>query len=219
MSGAGSRPHRGNIVSIANLTPEIIHCRVRCDQSVVYQPGQYCMVDVENTARAFSFVTLPGTREVEFLINTRHGGPASRWFRSAKVGDDTSFGHPSGDFLLDPVDTRPLLYIAGGVGLAPIMAHLKELAATHFTRPVTLIVGHRSPENVFWHENLKKFAAETGITYHMYIGPFLDQLAEVPNLSEHAVYICGSAGMCTTVADALYTQGLSPAQVHYELFT
>jgi len=209
----------GAIAALEPLSASVLWCRVATATPLHYQPGQYCMVAVGTTARAYSFATLPGAPSTEWLIDTRPNGPASRFFRQAHVGAPLSFTYPYGDFVVDPDASRPLLYIAGGTGLAPIMAHLSWLTEQKSRRLIKLIVGHRSADEVFWHDKLQQLAATHQFSYQMYIGPFLDKLAEIKNLPEHTAYICGGAAMCTATAERLYQLGASPANVHYELFT
>ena len=208
-----------HIESIESIAANVLHCRLRADRLVPYEAGQYCMVTVGDTARAFSFATPPGNNELEFLINTAPNGPASRFFAAARAGDSLIFTAPYGDFMVDPGDPRPLLYLAGGVGLAPIMAHILRLVQNHTKRPITLVVGHKNSESMFWDQKLTTLAAEHGFSYQGIVGPLIPQLSKISSLPDYTIYLCGSAGMCTATAEALYQQGVSPSQVHYELFT
>jgi benzoate/toluate 1,2-dioxygenase reductase component len=220
MTVAGSpTTYRATIESLESVSASVFYCRLTADTPVSYQPGQYAMVNVGSTARAYSFVTPPATTTVEWLIDTKPNGPASHFFRETRAGESVSFTAPYGDFLLDPADLRPLLYIAGGTGVAPIMAHLLSLLETPLVRPLTLIAGHRSHADMFWRQKLELLAAAHAFTYHGVVGPFQNLLPTLPNLPDHTVYICGSAGMCTATAETLYALGVSPAHVHYELFT
>lgn len=219
MSSSGSQTVRAHVQSIEPIAATVLYCRLATKELVAYEPGHYCMVAVGDTARAYSFATPAGTREIEWLINTAPGGPASLFFSAARSGTALTFTAPYGDFVLDRTDTRPLLYVAGGVGLAPIMAHLLALLAAKTSRPITLLVGHHSRQDMFWHKELAQLSAANRFFYRGVVGPFLDILPGIPNLLLHTVYICGSADMCTATAEALYKLGVSPAQVHYELFT
>jgi ferredoxin-NADP reductase len=219
MSSVAQATFSGRITSIESIAPTVRHCVIALGRTISYQPGQYGMVAVGNTARAFSFVTLPDAATVEFLINTAPGGPASQFFSAAQPADPISFTAPYGDFTVDLRDPRPLLYLAGGVGVAPIIAHIVSLVEQESPRPITLLVGHKSEADVFWDQKLRALAAVHHFSYQMHIGPLIPHLAAIQNLSEHMVYLCGSAAMCTATAEALYKLGVNPAQVNYELFT
>lgn len=207
------------IDAINPVAAGVLHCRLTAASPLAYQPGHYSMVAIHNTARAYSFATPPGSLAIEFLISTTPGGIASQFWSAAQPGQQLTITSPYGDFLLREDDHRPLLYIAGGAGFAPIRAHILWLIAHQSQCPITLIIGHGSLDRMFWNAELTALAAKHGFSYRGIVGRPLDLLDTIPNLPAHTVYICGSAGMCTTTAEALYQRDVPPSQVHYELFT
>lgn len=216
--GKNGGPYEAQVRAIKYLTPTTIYCQAATLSIIPYQPGQYGMVAVADTARAFSFATPPTSNQIEFLVDTRPQGPASLFWQQAQVGTPLRLTAPYGHFLLDD-SASPLLYVAGGTGLAPIRAHLLTLLAQKTPRPLTLIVGHRTAGDVFWRDQLTAVSRQHQFEYHCHIGPLTPALLRLPNISQHQIYICGSAGMCTRSAETLYQLGASPARVHYELFT
>ncbi len=72
----------------------------------------------------------------------------SAWLTDrARVGDDISFTGPHGSFFLRESDS-PLLLLAGGTGLAPILSILRALDAAGSTRPIHLIYGATTDDDV-----------------------------------------------------------------------
>ena len=65
----------------------------------------------------------------------------------AKVGDDIELTGPHGSFFLRESDA-PLLLLAGGTGLAPILSILRTLDAAGSTRPMHLLYGATTDDDV-----------------------------------------------------------------------
>lgn len=207
------------IESLTQLSQTTLHCQLQSREPIPYQTGHYAMVTINHTARAYSFASPPSKTSLEFLVDLRPNGLASHFWQQAHVGQHITFTGPYGHFLLEKDNQRPLLFIAGSTGLAPLRAHLLSLIA-HISRPpIFLIVGHNQSSDAFWDQELSIMAATHNFTYRGVIGRLTDILTSIPNITEYAAYICGSANMVTNTAETLYQRGLSPRHVHYELFT
>ena len=86
--------------------------------------------------RSYSFSTGPGQDEVAFLVrNITHGVLMSPYLRDrAQVGDKIEFTGPLGSFFLREIK-RPVLFLAGGTGLAPFLSMLDKIE--HAAAPST----------------------------------------------------------------------------------
>ncbi len=219
-TGLGNTPtYLATIQSLTSLSRSVIHCRLTTNESIPYQPGQYAMVAINHTARAYSFATPANQPTIEFLIDTRPQGIASHFWQQATERQTLTLTAPYGHFLLDQNDTRPLLFIAGSTGLAPLHAHIRWLLQQRSARPITLIVGHSQAADTFWEKELGNLAQQKNFTYQSVTGPLASTLSTTHNLVQHTTYLCGSAAMVTKTAEFLYQNGLPPRHVHYELFT
>jgi ferredoxin-NADP reductase len=110
-----------------------------------------------------------------------------------------------GDFLLPDESSRPLLFVAGGIGITPFMSHLEHLTADSASRDVQVIYSASTPDELAYAPRL----AELGIPVHVvsssapaplpagwtYLGtsPLTrDQLLRaVPDVAARAVFISG----------------------------
>src|SRR3954453_9665799 len=144
--------HRGTITGLERLSPTTVALTIgiadRAD--LAFLPGQYVNIAVPGTevSRSYFFSNAPDDEELTFLVKLTPGGVMSEYLDSrARVGDDISFTGPHGSFFLREADD-PLLLLAGGTGLAPILAILRTLGATASTRPVHLLYGATTDDDV-----------------------------------------------------------------------
>jgi predicted ferric reductase len=122
---------------------------------------------------------------------------------------------------------RPkVLLIAGGVGITPIRALFETLPAA----PGDLTLLYRASEQrdvVFLHE-LESLAADRGARLHIIVGRRSELAgdplsaaalrANLPDVAEHDVYVCGPPGMTAAATQALRTAGVPRRHIHHESF-
>lgn len=180
--------------------------------------------------RAYSFSSLAGSREGRFLIRNVPGGMMSQWLtQRAQPGDRLSLSGPMGSFYLRSGE-RPLLMLAGGTGLAPLLSMLETLQARGSTRPVTLLYGVtldcdlvKTGELDAFTRQLSQFRwlpvvsdAQSNCPQRGYVTEHLDDA--MLNNGDVDIYLCGPPPMVNAVATALRERGISPAGFWYEKF-
>lgn len=124
----------------AQLTPRIksifLDLSALTSQLALHRAGQH--VDVRLTApdgyaaqRSYSIASAPGADAIELIIEKLDDGEVSPFFHDiAEVGDSIEVRGPlGGHFVWRPADGGPLLLIAGGSGIAPLMAMVRAWAA------------------------------------------------------------------------------------------
>lgn len=198
-----------------------------------FLPGQYANLGVPGTDqhRAYSFSSMPKNGEVSFLIRNVPNGLMSGYLtQRAKPGDSMTVAAPLGSFYLREI-TRPLLFLAGGTGLAPFLAMLdKIVAAGGSPQPIHLIYGVNTDSDIVEIEKLEAFAQRLpNFTYAVTVVSedstcprkgYVTQHLEKSHLHEGAVdiYLCGPPAMVEAVAHNLRERGVQPANFHYEKF-
>src|SRR6202030_102860 len=112
----------------------------------MFLPGQYVNVTAPNATakRPYSFTSVPGADVATFLIRNVPGGKMSAYLEaSATAGDRLVLNGPVGHFYLRG-PRRPILFLAGGTGVGPILSMLEYLAARGANdQPVRLVYGVR----------------------------------------------------------------------------
>jgi benzoate/toluate 1,2-dioxygenase reductase subunit len=202
------------------------------EQAPVFLPGQYVNIAVPGSeqTRSYSFSSLPGDSRASFLIKHVPGGLMSGWLGGAQPGEKVSMSGPLGSFYLRAV-TRPLLFLAGGTGLAPFLSMLEVLAERNERQPIHLIYGVSRDQDLVMLDALQglcarlpNFSFATCVsdpqTRHPRQGYVTQHLApEALNGGDVDVYLCGPPPMVDAVRQHFKTEGVTPSSFHYEKFT
>lgn len=225
-------PMNGQVLEVKQLSNSSILLRLELEKSIEFLAGQYVQLAIPATTqtRAYSFSTKPGVDIVEFLIRNVPGGQMSRWLcEQAKPGDKMSFTGPSGSFYLRPVE-RPILMLAGGTGLAPLLSMLEVLAESGSTEKIHLIYGVTRDEDLVETQRLDALAKTlTNFQWkscvadpesaHPYKGYVTDHLGGTPVEAEACdVYLCGPPPMVEAVRQSFVARGFNPTRFLYEKF-
>jgi ferredoxin-NADP reductase len=115
--------------------------------------------DSRGTNRWFTISSSP---TYEFVtITTRYAGDdKSSSFKKAlfalKPGDEMLMSDPMGDFVLPKFIQTPLIFVAGGIGITPFHSILEWLAATDETRPIKMLYGVNSEDEILFQDTFDK---------------------------------------------------------------
>ncbi len=146
------------------LTPSTDEFVFETSAPLHYEPGQYMEVmlphkrmDFRGARRRFSITSIPNTNQAS--IGVKFYEPSSSFKRTLKaLGDGATMRvvNVEGDFVLPKDTTRPLLFIAGGIGITPFMSHLRSLLSTKEPRDIELVYAVSNPEEIAYKEVLVK---------------------------------------------------------------
>ncbi len=224
----------GEMVEVRQLSPTSVGFAVKVKDAsqLSYLPGQYVNVSVPGTSqtRSYSFSSMPRDGIVEFLVRNIPNGLMSGYLAgNAKPGDALTLTGPIGSFYLRDV-TRPLLFLAGGTGLAPFLAMLESLRQKETGQPIHMIYGVTNDADLVETAKLATFAAAIpGFTYvtvvadpasaHERKGYVTHHLPDAALHSGHVdLYLCGPPPMVDAVRAYLAEKGVKPASFHFEKF-
>ncbi|MGV2052368.1 benzoate 1,2-dioxygenase electron transfer component BenC [Agrobacterium sp. 22-209-1] len=196
-----------------------------------FLPGQYVNVDVPGSgqSRSYSFSNAPAERRISFLIKKIQGGVMTEWLSKAQVGDKLAITGPLGSFYLREVK-RPLLFLAGGTGLAPFLSMLEVLARSGCQQPIHLMYGVTRDNDLVLVDQLESYAARLeNFTFstvvadetssHLRKGWVTSHLPDEILASGMDVYLCGPPPMVDAVRRHFDERGIVPQSFHYEKFT
>lgn len=146
------------------LTPSTDELIFTTNSPVAYTAGQYMEItvphkkaDFRGIRRSFSVTSLPGDNEVSFGIKFYE--PSSSFkkiLKSLKPGDSLNATQISGDFVLPKDEKKPLLFVAGGIGITPFVSHLKSFTKETIPRDIVLVYAVSSPDEIAYRELLEK---------------------------------------------------------------
>ena len=223
------------IESVRPLSPSSIGFSLKLNDpdGMSYLPGQYVNVSVPGTpeTRSYSFSSMPRDGVVQFLVRNIPGGLMSSYLAErAKAGDSVTIAGPMGSFYLRDV-TRPVLFLAGGTGLAPFLAMFEELERTTPTQPIHMVYAVTNDADLVEVSTLEAFAASIpGFTFttvvaaadsaHPQKGYVTHHLPDAAlNGGDVDVYLCGPPPMVDAVRAYLKDKQIAPANFHYEKFS
>jgi ferredoxin-NADP reductase len=200
-----------------------------------HRAGQH--VDVRLTAddgyraqRSYSIASAPEDG-LSITVERLEDGEVSPWFVDVAVpGDMFDVRGPFGGwFVWQASQGGPLLLIAGGSGLVPLMSMLRHRHNAHSTVEARLLVSARDPDGVLYAPELATIGAELAFTYTRrapdgWTGytrrvdkEILADVAYAPGTGART-YICGPTAFVESVADDLVALGHDPADIRTERF-
>jgi methane monooxygenase component C len=229
------------LVAIEPVAASVVRVILRtltAQEPLSWEPGQYVRLHLAaaGVARAYSMANLPSeTRELEFFIRLLEGG---RWSGALTAmggpGAAVSVEGPFGGFTLRE-DGRRSVFVAGGTGLAPVLANLRRLAADRPGSPTTLVFGVRSESDLFGREELARLAAALpALDIHIAVaeptngwagergtavGLLARRLGGWPDPAAQRYYLCGPPAMVRAARDLLASFGVPSQDIHAEEFT
>lgn len=165
-------------------------------------------------------------------------GLSSSFFHdSLKEGDIVDVRAPAGGFQLDTASERPAVFIAGGIGLTPVLSMFKWLADTGSRRTAWFFLAVRNGHDIALRDEIRDAASKNQQQFHtvtLYSEPtdqciegkdfdckgFLtvDLLKGYLKTSNYEFYICGPPPMMEAVVKALLEWGVPEADIHFEAF-
>jgi ferredoxin-NADP reductase len=202
--------------------------------------GQH--VDVRLTAedgyqaeRSYSIASAPEDAQLSLTVERFDDGEVSPYLTDElRSGDQLELRGPvGGHFTWSVEDGGPLLLVAGGSGLVPLMAMLRHRAARRSDIRATALVSSRTLEDILYREELAELAAGDGLAVHHTLTrgappgwtglhrridrEMLAEIAPDPS-SGSRVYVCGPTAFVERAADLLLALGHDPAAIRTERF-
>jgi benzoate/toluate 1,2-dioxygenase reductase subunit len=201
-----------------------------------FRPGQFIQIRVPGTdaVRRYSMATTPADLpKIELLIRLLPGGVMSEWLTGqAKPDDVLEISGPYGHFFLKEGVRTPHIMIAGGTGLAPMMAMIDAVRAMSGRKPKVLLSFGCQNESGLFHRDaielrqmwLPSLEVLTSIDRgpapeNIRLGNPIEAVGSHGPLDLDSVaYLCGPPGMIAAAKQHLIKLGLAPANIFAEQF-
>jgi propane monooxygenase reductase component len=203
------RDGRATVVAVEALTHDIrrLELEVAEPADFSFLPGQYVDVWIpeSDARRSFSMANLPGDGRIELIVKRYPGGRFSSLLDGGiAVGDELRFTGPYGAFHLRDSE-RPVLMVAGGSGMAPILSLLRALADAGTDRPVRFFYGARSEDDLFYLDLVEEIGARLPNFEFVPVIGFVHEPAcaciAQGELSDPEIYMCGPPPMIDAMID------------------
>ena len=205
-------------------------------QSLAYLAGQYLDVLLPGgRRRAFSIANAPHTGpQIELHIRHVAGGDFThRVFTELETGDLLRIEGPLGTFVPREHSERPMLFVAGGTGFAPVKALIEHFLHLGTRRPITLYWGARAAEELYLHELPEQWAAATPTLRFVAVisdaerargsglrAGFVHEavLEDHADLSAYDVYMSGPPALIDAGRRSFVDAGLPEDRLYYDSF-
>ena len=209
------------------LTDDVIRFTVDNDEALPeIIPGQYITVKVKpndypyEALRHYSICSINTANGLQFAVKREgeknEAGVVSHYlFDELNEGDIIELSAPAGDFLLDHSDEK-LLFIAGGVGLTPIMS-MVESAVKH-NKDIDLIISTTDETTLPFKEELKSLKENVNINIRYTKDDGYLTANDISGYDDYSIYISGSLAFNQAMINASLDNGYDMNKVHYEAF-
>ena len=241
---------RGTIQLVRKLVADVVHFELSLSSPMSFEAGQFVLLDVPKLAggRAYSMVNFsPEVDRLSFVLKRKPGGGFSDWlFGEAAENTELGVFGPLGRAVFRIEEDRDILCIAGGSGIAGMMAILERAAQSDYFRSHHgyVFFGVRTLADSFYLDELARYVAAShghldvtiALSHETAACSWLEpargvQLASgfVHEVAAQAMagrygaaiaYVAGPPPMVDGALKALIAQGgLSPRQIRYDKFS
>jgi ferredoxin-NADP reductase len=223
------------ILATFNETSDIKTIRLRRPEGFEFEAGQFITVrtrvDGKELSRCYSVSSAPDVRGYLEISVKRQGVVSNALHATARPGASLSIRSPNGAFKYPSADDRPLVLIAGGVGITPLISMLRHAVHTEPSRPVTLLYSARAEADFAFRDELGALsrrhpqirvhlASSRASSPDVYPGRIDAELIHqmAPDAAHSVCFICGPASMIDHAKTALSGLGVPAAQIRHEVF-
>lgn len=238
-----SQEYSAKVVSKRLLTQDIVELTLGLitPSSISFKPGQYILFkapahgEVKAVMRPFSIASSTAEdSSIQLNIRLNPEGICTPWiFKELKEGQVVNFNGPKGNFFLRNTE-RPMLFIAGGSGMAPVRSILKTMLHYKIDRKAIFFFGALSHINLFYLDEMEKLQKELS-DFH-----FIPALSNEPpescwqgerglipevaqryltgNVSDYEAYLCGKPAMIKSCISILKIKSIPSERTYFDLF-
>lgn len=229
----GFRPLQ--VLAVFAETPEIRTFRLARPAGFTFKAGQFLMVrvaiDGKPVVRCYSITSAPSVAGY-LEISVRKQGRVSELLHSTvKPGTTLDVNGPGGAFVYPP-GTNPIVLIAGGIGITPLLCMLRHAVETEPARPVTLILSVKNESQLPFADHLRvlmrrhpQFRAVIALSQGTERQEFVSGRVDapliqraVPNVADAIYLICGPLPMIDAMQALLASLGVPASHIHFEKF-
>ena len=232
---------RATVKAIKAETPEVKTLTLALPDWTAHRPGQH--YDIRLTAedgysaqRSYSIASPPERAgEIDLTVERIADGEVSPYLHDVVlVGDRFEVRGPIGGyFVWDRTIDGPLLLVAGGSGVVPLMAMLRHRAAAGVTAPARLLYSARTYEQIIYGPELEKLTGRDGLAvsytltrsqppgwkgYARRIDDAMLTEVGAPLGRDALAYVCGPTALVEVAADGLERAGLPAERIRTERF-
>ena len=225
-------PTLGVVTDIRTDTPDVKTFRVvglDGKKPFIHIPGQCAMLSIPGVGEALFSITSSPTNEEYMEFSIKKCGCVTTWLHAMEVGQQITIRGPYGNGF--PVDTdfagKDLVFVAGGIGLAPLRSvinYVRHYRSRYGT--VDIVYGARSKDDlVDYQEIIDEWMKDDGITVHLtidreqegwdgHVGFVPSYVQELGFDTGKTAVLCGPPIMIKFTLEGLCNMGFDKTQIY-----
>lgn len=224
---------KATVTAADRVTHDIVRLRLRPAKPLEYSPGQYATLQfTSGHVRPYSMAGLPGDEELEFHIRIVKDGLVSGYVdQQLKAGDTVRVSGPLGTSYLRTRHEGPMLCVAGGTGLAPVLAIVRGALESGMRNDIHVYFGVRSPRDIYCTDALARLAERyANLKVHVVVtegnedrslrsGIVTEAVAQDwISLAGWRAYLCGAPPMVDAASEVVRQRGIQPEHIYADAF-
>ena len=226
------------ICSITRLNHDVMRICLKIPEAIRMQflAGQYIDFILKDGRRRSFSIANPPHQDKYIELHVRHirgGRFTGEVFDHMQVNDIVRIEGPLGSFFLRENSLRPVIFLAGGTGMAPIAGIIQYALKKQLHRQFYIYWGARSSEDLYMHDTVQAWAtAHPNIKYTPILSnPKAEDhwqgrtgfvhdavLLDFDSLAGFDIYASGPPAMVYAARDALLPHGLDPQYYYSDAF-
>lgn len=205
-----------------------------------FKPGQHAdytlidppQTDAEGDIRTFSFANAPGENKIQFATRMRDTAFKNS-LKTIPLGTKVKVKGPMGRMTLHQDETKPVVFLVGGIGITPFISMLRFLATTASYRPVILIYSNKNEQAAAYYSELHELEAK--LPAFEFVPTFTDEQPEgwqgetgrieaamvkkyVSNTNDAVFYTAGPPAMVSAIIKLTESLDVPDIQIRSEDF-
>lgn len=235
--------YSATITAIGEIAESTLEVRLEKPEGFAFKAGQFVILELPQMGevprpertRSMSIASAPSEPELAFTMRIPDEPSAFKQvLRGLAVGDEVHFQGPAGHFTLPEEEVERLVFIAGGVGIAPFRSMILEEAQVKNPRPITLLYANRTIEQATYFEELKAItspgyafiptltksseeeADKYGCRQGYITADMINEIITDPQTADY--YIVGTGAMAQAMKEMLLSIDIPKEKIHLELY-
>lgn len=204
------------ILEVVNENEKIRSYRLEKPEGFLFMPGQYFTVKLNDSLEHdLTISASPTERFLQFTTMYHADSEFKKHLWNLQIGSSIEITEPKGEFVLDEIDIRERVFLAGGIGITPFRSMLKHATDKQLHLNITLLLSVKTAEEAVLVKDLKAQIIETSKQGRIDAEKIKKYCL---NWQESTFWICGPPGFVDAMIKLTAQMGLSKEQVRSEDF-
>ncbi|TSC86618.1 MAG: oxidoreductase [Microgenomates group bacterium Gr01-1014_7] len=221
---------RGKVKSKKEIATGTLQVIFEVAEPFTFKAGQYCFItlrdlkypDERGNRRHFSIVNSPNKKGIITFATRLTDSGFKKTLAELPVGTEVELGPVAGVFTLPEDTSKPLVFIAGGIGITPFMSMLSYVAEEKLPYKITLLYSNRDQNSTAFFTEVQSFDFIRLILIMAGEGRKIDAdfIKEYfPSVNENLYMVVGPPPMVEAVQKSLTDAGVTNENIKIERFT